>query len=213
LKLEPALPPAQTLCALVALAAVQHELSARVRACFALASLDDPVKFVRKALSDELAAKGASLRPAVHEDALEYLLERLLWLARSYRPGTGISFSTFAYPIIRKRYTDFLRQHRGDSRAAESRKPRERDFVSIDAATPADGGFGSEDAVGFDALLTSIDHDRLSTRARGALSEIARRIAEEGITAADAAAKLSKSKREARNDLLRLRAELAGMIS
>jgi DNA-directed RNA polymerase specialized sigma24 family protein len=182
----------------------------RIRAKITLRSIDDPLGFVRKALADELRSCGGTLRPVVQDDVVAYLLEVLVRLARIYDPSsTSISFSTYAYPIVRKRFTDFLRQHRGDSRVVGTpRKLRERDLVSIDASPPTEQSAFSEDDLDYGALINSIDHEKLSARARGALKAIARIKAEEGLSVAAAGRRLAKSGREARGDLERLRAEL-----
>lgn len=163
--------------------------------------VDDPFRFVRRALDDELRARGGTLRPDMYEEAEAYLLERLVRLSRRYDPARGeLSFSTYAYRILRRRYTDFLRDVLGDRRYGNDGRE-----VTM-AETPLEGF--TEDPETFEALVESIDHDRLSPRARGALRRIARLIAEDGLTATEAAARLGKTRREALADLRRLRLEL-----
>jgi DNA-directed RNA polymerase specialized sigma24 family protein len=79
--------------------------------------VQDPVRFVRHALNDELRSRGATLDPDRYEECVSFLIEKLCRLAERYRPGQGsLSFSSLAYKVLRRRYTDFLRDTRGDSR-------------------------------------------------------------------------------------------------
>ena len=168
-----------------------------------LHGIADPIAFIKRALNDELRSRGASLPAPTFNDAVSFLYIRLRRLAQTYDPARGPSFSTWAYSILRKRYTDFLRELRGDSRYGnDGREESVADPSSLVAATAA------PDALDFEALVDELDHDKLSTRARSALQLIARRVAEEGITASQAAADLAKSCREARLDIERLRQEL-----
>lgn len=167
--------------------------------------VENSYRFVRGALDDEMRARGAYLDPVRYEDALSYLVDVLCRLAQRYDPSKGsLSFSTFAYRILRRRYTSYLRESRGDARYGND--GREQSVADPDLLRES---LASEDHLDFDALIEQIDHDKLSPRARGALKQIARRMAEEGITATQAARKLAKSRREASRDLERLRAELA----
>lgn len=167
--------------------------------------VDDPWRFVRGALNDELRYRGGHLAPERYEDAVAYLVEILCRLAMRYDPAKGsLSFSTFAYRILRRRYTSYLRYSRGDSRYGnDGREQAVADPDSLREAT------ATEDTPDFAALIEQLDHEKLSPRARGALRQIVRLIVEEGLTAAEAARRLAKSRRETKGDLDRLRAELA----
>lgn len=164
----------------------------------------NPIAFVSKALDDELRYRGGHLDPDKYAKASSYLLEVLCRVASRYDPRLGsLSFSSFAYRILRRRYTSWLRDDRGDSRYGND--GREETVADPDELRTVGH---SEDQLDFDALIEQLDHDRLSARARGALTQICRRMAEEGITATEAARRLSKSRREAGSDLDRLRQEL-----
>lgn len=166
--------------------------------------VDDPWGFVRGVLSDELRYRGAHLDAERYEDAVSYLVEILCRLALKYDATKGsLSFSTFAYRILRRRYTSWLRDWRGDSRYGND--GREQSVADPDLLREA---ASSEDQPDFNALIEQIDHEKLSPRARGALRQIVRLIVQEGLTAAEAARVLAKSRREASGDLERLRQEL-----
>lgn len=166
--------------------------------------VDDPWGFVRGALNDELRYRSAHLDADRYEEAVSYLVEILCRLAKRYDSSKGsLSFSTFAYRILRRRYTSYLRDWRGDARYGND--GRETSVADPDLLREA---ASSEDQLDFGALIEQIDHDKLSPRARGALKQIVRLIVEEGMTAAEAARALAKSRREASRDLDRLRQEL-----
>jgi len=223
--------------------------------------VDDPFRFVRRALEDELRARCGTLRPDMREEAEGYFLEILVRLARRYDPwgsaatrlaqdrirervatrhewralhrylrarvralragadsraagqefaatirrlgldpGRPLAFSTWAYRILRRRYTDFLRDERGDRRYGNDGRE-----VAM-AETPREGV--SEDRQSFEALIESIDHEKLSPLARGALRQIALLMARDDLTATQAAARLGKSRREVKAAMDRLRLEL-----
>ncbi len=81
--------------------------------------IDDPRVFVERALNDELRSRGGSRREtpvATWDDAVSDLLLELWLLGRRYDPDQTDSFRVYAYPIIRHRFTDFLRRRGGDAR-------------------------------------------------------------------------------------------------
>jgi len=118
--------------------------------------------------------------------------------------GPRLSFSSWAYSILRRRYSDWLRWSRGDSRYGnEGRKEAmgpEGDEVQAVTAV--------RDELDFSGVLEEINHDKLSARARGTLYELARPIAEERISITEAANRIGKTRREASRDLDRLREEM-----
>lgn len=209
--------------------------------------IEDPWRFVRHALNDELRSRGATLPPDRYEEAVSFLMERLCVLATRWNPAAGsLSFSTFAYRILRRRYTDFLREWRGDARYgtwsggdSHCRHTLIRDQTTGRVTEPQRcecgalrvGNDGREqtvaelpvptgplhhdalDADSFQALIDQLDHSKLSQRARGALTELFRRMAEDGLSATEAASRLGKSRREAQRDLDRLREELRDMVA
>lgn len=206
--------------------------------------IQDPWKFVRHALNDELrSCNGATLDPDRYEECVAFLVEKLCRLAERYRPGqSSLSFSSLAYKVVRRRYTDFLREWRGDSRYGtwsggelECQHARLRDestgryvdpgrckcgaqWVGNDGREqtvgelPVAPGASSIDSESLQALIDQLDHDKLSPRARGTLNEIVRPMLEEGLNHTEIAARLSKSRREVTRDMDRLRLELQGMM-
>lgn len=169
-----------------------------------LEEIDNHPAFVRHALEDELRYRGASLDADRYNDCLAYLGLVLCVLPKRYDPTKGLSFRTYAYRTLRRRYTDFLRKTRGDSRYGNAGRE-----VAFADPTELHEAIGVADPESFDALIEHFDHDRLSQRARGTLKSIARVMAEEGISAAEAADRIGKRRREANSDLARLRSELA----
>lgn len=205
--------------------------------------VDDPWRFVRHALNDELRARGATLDPDKYEECVSYLTEKLCRLALRFVEGQGsLSFSSLAYRILRRRYTDYLREWRGDARygtwsGGEStcRHARLRDEVTGRYMDPPHcecgalwvGNDGREQAVAempagfapttvdadsFQALIDQLDHDMLSRRARGTLNEVVAPMIEENLTATELADRLGKSRREITRDLDRLKMELEEML-
>lgn len=170
----------------------------------ALHDVEDPILFARNALNDELRRRGAWLDPARFDDAIGYFSELLVKLSRRYDPSLGLSFSTWAYDILCKRYTDFLRKDRGDSRYGND--GREQAVHDPDSYRTSQTDADTGDVL---ALIDQLDHSGLSMNARGALRHLVSRITE-GVPASQAAEQLGLSSREARRDLKRLRAELAG---
>jgi DNA-directed RNA polymerase specialized sigma24 family protein len=162
----------------------------------------DPLRFAHHALEDELRSRGASLNESDYDDCVSHLLVVLCTLAARYDPDRGqLSFSTLSYRILRRRYTDWLRQRRGDSRYGND--GREETVADV-----GDYGGASTDSRAVAAVMRELDHDTLSPRAKGALHEIGLRVAS-GMSVTDAAGQLAKSRREASGDLDRLRMELA----
>lgn len=168
-----------------------------------LAEIENPRAFVLHALDDELRWRGATLDPDRKEDCVSYLSVVLCSLPLRYDPDRGLSFSTYSYRTLRRRYTDWLRKTRGDSRYGNDGRE-----VSVADPMEMHEAVGVRDAQDFESLIDQLDHEKLSTRARGALRQIAWLMVEEGLTAAEAAARLGKSRREANSDLARLRMEL-----
>jgi DNA-directed RNA polymerase specialized sigma24 family protein len=111
------------------------------------------------------------------------------------------SFSKWAYTLLRKRYTDWLRSSRVDTRYGEAPI-----VEGLDDFMPDVGTLDAEDVL---ALVERLDHDRLSPRARGALRRIIVMTAALGLTPSQAAEQLGKTRREISGDLDRLRLELA----
>jgi len=163
----------------------------------------NPMAFVEKALVDELRFRGGHLDPDKRAKATSYLLEVLCRVSSRYDPRLGsLSFTSFAYRILRRRYTSWLREDRGDSRYGND--GREESVAEPDLLRET----FTEDQLDFAALVEQLDHDGLSQRARNTLKQMVRLIIEEGLTATEAARRLAKSRREAGSDLERLREEL-----
>jgi DNA-directed RNA polymerase specialized sigma24 family protein len=168
-----------------------------------LYGIDNPVAFVAHALADEVRYRGATLPGDTRDRAMSHLNEVLCKLAKRYDPSrSSLSLSTYAYGILRRRYTDWLRGARGDSRYGNDG----REEPSVDAETLS---LGELDPVTFKSLVESIDHDQLSTRARETLRRICWMMNVYGYNATEAAESLGKTRREVASDLQRLRQELA----
>jgi RNA polymerase sigma factor (sigma-70 family) len=169
-----------------------------------LYKIHDPLRFARGALQDELRSRGATLPPEKFEDASSLLVEVLCRQVKRYDPSRHTSCSTYTYSILRRRYTDYLRGDRGDSRYGNDGRVQ-----SVADPELLNGAGGLDDPQTFAALVEELDHDKLSQRARGALRELARLVVEEGLSVTEAADQFGKSRREATRDFERLRAELA----
>ena len=86
--------------------------------------VEDIRAHVRHALNDELKHNGATLNPTEYDDAIAYLDQEAIGLAKRYdasraKPGAGktTNFSTWSYRIIRYRYADWLRCRYHDNRS------------------------------------------------------------------------------------------------
>jgi DNA-directed RNA polymerase specialized sigma24 family protein len=108
---------------------------------FTLHDADDVEKLARRALEDALRASGAHLRAHEHADAVAFLIAECWRISIDFDPSRGLSFSTYAFRTLRRRYVDFLRQeHRTVWKFKDRTHTRVRPtFVPIDSG---DGELG-----------------------------------------------------------------------
>lgn len=69
----------------------------------------DVEQFAGRAMVDELRARRIRLEPADREDLHAYLVAAAWELSTRYDPARARLFSSYAYPILRKRVVDWLR--------------------------------------------------------------------------------------------------------
>ena len=173
------------------------------------AEIPDPFAFVRRALDDELAARRpAYLRPSAREECEDFLLAQLVEAAAAYDPSRGRTLREWAYWLVRRRYTDWLRKDRVDTRHGEM-----PDIVSSDALSEVGWEHSSKDEAEITQLIAELDHAKLSARSRGTLFGPALALAEEDLSRSAVAARYEMSPAKLREDLDWLKDELEELIT
>lgn len=176
---------------------------------------EELVALARKAMNAELRSRGATLTADQLEDLHGFLIERALRLAKRYDPERGgTPFRELAESVMRRRVTDWFRRWRGDARYGKADRAglpgRDEGHGGrqVSVADPAEYAAAASDPRSIAELVAELEHDKLSTRARGTLHAIAVGVAEHGLHAYEVAEQMGKSRREFRADLARLREEL-----
>lgn len=186
----------------------------------ALGDVRDVEGLARRALDDALRSRGAHLKPHLYEDALQELLATAWQLWQRFDPARGLSFSTYAYRLLRLRVVDWYRSEFGDSRYGE--RPT---VLSLDAPIARGSGADQtsehrlEEIVGdrdADDEAPPIDLDVLrEIDGKGELSEEGSRILREvalplalGLNKDEVGDRLGRSRRHVNRCLDELRAEL-----
>lgn len=185
----------------------------------ALGDVRDVEGLARRALDDALHSRGAHLKPHLYEDALQELLTTTWQLWQRFDPARGLSFSTYAYRLLKLRVVDWYRSEFGDSRYGE--RPT---VLSLDAPMSLREGRQTsehrlEDLVGdrtADDYSAPIDLDVLrELEGKGELSEEGSRVLREvalplalGLNKDEVGERLGRSRRHVNRCLDDLRAEL-----
>ena len=132
-----------------------------------LHDIRDVYGFVRRLVSDELRARGASLNEERFEDVVQYLAGKAWELSLRYDPSLAPSFKAYAGYILQLRFTDWLRTSErrtrwvfGDGTVYE--RPRRHEVSLDEPPGEADGddrGRGLYEALASSALDPAVRGD------------------------------------------------------
>lgn len=183
-----------------------------------LHGIENPLGAARDALARGLRLCGGKLSGERYDDALSFLYLELRRMAQLYEQRRDeaaaegetlkLSFSSVVHRWLPLRLVNWYRAAFGDRRYGY-------DGMEESVADPGEllTAAAAIDPQSFVSLVDDLDHERLSPRARSTLRFIAVRMAEEGITASQAALELGKTRREVSRDLARLRDELQAVAA
>jgi RNA polymerase sigma factor (sigma-70 family) len=180
--------------------------------------VDNAESFARRALDDELQSRSAHLNPVEYDDCLSFVIVTAWRLSGRYDPAKGAqTFSTYAYPQLRRSYTSWLRQRFGDTRyqhaavcASRSTDPETGAPLRCDCArtAPAESIDQLEELGGLADFYRSIDTSVLTPDARETHSRIVGPMVFHGLTREQVADALGWPRRQVSKALTSWRDEL-----